>query len=118
MHPELLDLFAAHPDCYFQVFTNGQLITDEIARELARLGNVTPLVSIEGSEIASDERREHRAVGIRDPASGGHRSGRQELVSRRDDPHPRPTHHLDFRAADRRQQADILRPQRTPGAAV
>jgi len=57
MHPELLDLFAAHPDCYFQVFTNGQLITDDIARELARLGNVTPLVSIEGSEIVSDERR-------------------------------------------------------------
>ena len=49
--------FAAHPDCYFQVFTNGQLITDEIARELARLGNVTPLLSIEGSEIVSDERR-------------------------------------------------------------
>ena len=57
MHPELLNLFATHPDCYFQVFTNGQLITDEIARELARLGNVTPLVSIEGSEIVSDERR-------------------------------------------------------------
>jgi MoaA/NifB/PqqE/SkfB family radical SAM enzyme len=57
MHPEILDVFAAHPDCYFQVFTNGQLITDDIARELARLGNVTPLVSIEGSEIVSDERR-------------------------------------------------------------
>ena len=57
LHPQLLDLFAAHPDCYFQVFTNGQLITDEIARELARLGNVTPLLSIEGSEIVSDERR-------------------------------------------------------------
>src|SRR5271168_1936715 len=24
MHPELLDLLAAHPDAYFQVFTNGQ----------------------------------------------------------------------------------------------
>ena len=57
MHPQLLELFAAHPDCYFQVFTNGQLITDDIARELARLGNVTPLVSIEGSEVVSDERR-------------------------------------------------------------
>ena len=57
LHPQLLDLFAAHPDCYFQVFTNGQLITDDIARELRRLGNVTPLVSIEGSEIVSDERR-------------------------------------------------------------
>jgi MoaA/NifB/PqqE/SkfB family radical SAM enzyme len=57
LHPQLLDLFAAHPDCYFQVFTNGQLITDEVARELARLGNVTPLISIEGSDIVSDERR-------------------------------------------------------------
>jgi MoaA/NifB/PqqE/SkfB family radical SAM enzyme len=57
MHPQLLDLFAAHPDCYFQVFTNGQLITDDIARELARLGNVTPLISIEGSQVVSDQRR-------------------------------------------------------------
>src|ERR1700678_4145905 len=24
MHPELLDILAQHPDCYFQVFTNGQ----------------------------------------------------------------------------------------------
>src|SRR6202034_4916337 len=30
MHPELLDLLAAHPDCYFQVFTNGQFITDKV----------------------------------------------------------------------------------------
>jgi MoaA/NifB/PqqE/SkfB family radical SAM enzyme len=57
LHPQLLELFAAHRDCYFQVFTNGQLITDDIARELRRLGNVTPLVSIEGSEIVSDDRR-------------------------------------------------------------
>ena len=53
LHPELLDLFAAHPDCYFQVFTNGQLITDEVARQLARLGNVTPLA-------------EHRRLGDRE----------------------------------------------------
>ncbi len=57
LHPQLLEFFASHRDCYFQVFTNGQLITDDIARELRRLGNVTPLISIEGSEIVSDERR-------------------------------------------------------------
>jgi len=57
LHPELLQLFALHPDCYFQVFTNGQLITDEIGRELRRLGNVTPLISLEGTEKVSDERR-------------------------------------------------------------
>jgi MoaA/NifB/PqqE/SkfB family radical SAM enzyme len=56
-HPELLEIFAAHPDCYFQVFTNGQMITDAVARELRRLGNVSPLISVEGNEIVSDERR-------------------------------------------------------------
>lgn len=57
MHPDIMRVFADHPDAYFQVFTNGQFITDEVARELRRLGNVTPLISIEGSEIVSDERR-------------------------------------------------------------
>src|ERR1700678_2000609 len=40
MHPQLLDIFAAHPDCYFQVFTNGQLITNEVAGEMRKIGNV------------------------------------------------------------------------------
>jgi MoaA/NifB/PqqE/SkfB family radical SAM enzyme len=57
MHPHLIEMLAAHPDCYFQVFTNGHFITDERAKQLRRLGNVTPLISIEGSEIVSDERR-------------------------------------------------------------
>ncbi|HWA97962.1 MAG TPA: radical SAM protein [Pirellulales bacterium] len=57
MHPELLTILGDHPDCYFQVFTNGHFITDEVARELRRLGNVTPLVSVEGTEIISNERR-------------------------------------------------------------
>src|SRR4026208_911400 len=57
MHPELLDVLAAHPDCYFQVFTNGQFITEKVAARLAELGNATPLVSIEGREITSDLRR-------------------------------------------------------------
>ncbi|MGK0190608.1 MAG: MoaA/NifB/PqqE/SkfB family radical SAM enzyme [Verrucomicrobiales bacterium] len=57
MHPELFDFLAQHPDCFFQVFTNGQLITDKVAKKLRQLGNVTPLVSIEGTEIISDQRR-------------------------------------------------------------
>lgn len=57
LHPELLDLLADHPDCYFQLFTNGQLITEKIARRLRHLGNATPLVSIEGNELVSNERR-------------------------------------------------------------
>lgn len=57
MHPELLDILEAHPDCYFQVFTNGQFITDDIAKRLRKMGNVTPLISVEGNEIVSNERR-------------------------------------------------------------
>ncbi len=57
MHPELLDLIAAHPDCYFQIFTNGQMITEKTARRLRELGNATPLISIEGLDVVSDERR-------------------------------------------------------------
>jgi MoaA/NifB/PqqE/SkfB family radical SAM enzyme len=57
MHPQLLEIFGQHPDCYFQVFTNGHFISDEVAKDLRRLGNVTPLVSVEGTEIVSDQRR-------------------------------------------------------------
>jgi len=62
MHRELLDILEAHPDCYFQVFTNGQFITDEVAKRLRRMGNVTPLISVEGSEIVSEERRRGKDV--------------------------------------------------------
>ncbi len=62
MHPQLLDLLAAHPDCYFQIFTNGQFITEKMATRLRELGNATPLVSIEGREVTSDERRGNKDV--------------------------------------------------------
>ncbi len=62
MHPELLDLLAQHPDCYFQVFTNGQLITEKTAKALRQIGNATPLVSIEGTKTVSDERRGNKDV--------------------------------------------------------
>lgn len=57
MHPELFEILEANPDCYFQIFTNGQFITDEKAKRLRKLGNVTPLISVEGNEIVSNERR-------------------------------------------------------------
>jgi len=62
LHPQLLDLLAAHPGCYFQIFTNGQLITEKVAKRLAQLGNATPLISIEGLEQTSDERRGSKEV--------------------------------------------------------
>jgi MoaA/NifB/PqqE/SkfB family radical SAM enzyme len=62
MHPQLFDILEAHPDCYFQVFTNGQFITAEKAKRLRRLGNVTPLISVEGNEVVSDQRRGRAGV--------------------------------------------------------
>jgi MoaA/NifB/PqqE/SkfB family radical SAM enzyme len=62
MHPDLLDLLAAHPDCYFQIFTNGQFITEKVARRLRQVGNATPLISIEGREMVSDTRRGKKEV--------------------------------------------------------
>ncbi len=57
MHKDLLNILESHPDAYFQVFTNGHFITDEVAKRLRKMGNVTPLISVEGSEIVSDTRR-------------------------------------------------------------
>lgn len=57
LHKGLFDLFERHPDCYFLLFTNGQLLTGEIAEKMRRAGNVSPLISIEGLREVSDERR-------------------------------------------------------------
>lgn len=51
------DVFARHPDCYFQTITNGMLFTEEHVARLRRLGNVTPLVSLDGFQAQNDLRR-------------------------------------------------------------
>ena len=62
LHPGLFDFLAQHPDCYFQIFTNGQMITEKVAKKLRQLGNCTPLVSIEGTGEVSDLRRGSKDV--------------------------------------------------------
>ena len=62
MHPELIDVLAQHRDCYFQIFTNGHFLTDELAAQMRSLGNITPLISVEGNEIVSDQRRGQQRV--------------------------------------------------------
>ncbi len=57
LYDGLFEVLAKHPDCYFLVFTNGLQIDDKVAKEMRRLGNVSPLISIEGHERVSDERR-------------------------------------------------------------
>ena len=57
MHPDLIRILKAHPDCFFQVFTNGHHITDQMASQLHEAGNATPLISVEGTASISDKRR-------------------------------------------------------------
>jgi MoaA/NifB/PqqE/SkfB family radical SAM enzyme len=53
----LLDIFEKYNDMFFLVYTNGTLITPEIAKRLEILGNATPAISVEGLEKETDERR-------------------------------------------------------------
>ncbi len=57
LYKGLLDIMEKHSDCYFQLFTNGTLITEELAMRFKKMGNITPLISIEGLEEESDNRR-------------------------------------------------------------
>ena len=57
MYSELMNIFRENPDCYFQLFTNGTLLSEKIASELKKLANVTPLISLEGNETVADIRR-------------------------------------------------------------
>jgi len=57
MYKPLFDIFAKHSDCYFQLFTNGTLLTAEVAKKLKKCANVTPLISFEGNEMVADVRR-------------------------------------------------------------
>jgi MoaA/NifB/PqqE/SkfB family radical SAM enzyme len=54
---DILALLEKHPDAYFMAYTNGTMITREVAGRLAELGNFTPAISVEGFEKETDARR-------------------------------------------------------------
>ena len=62
LYKDLFEVIAKHPEAYFQIFTNGTLIDENTAATMRKLGNVTPLISIEGLAEVSDERRGGRNV--------------------------------------------------------
>ena len=53
----ILDLANKFNDCFFLMYTNGTLISEEIALQMASAGNITPAISIEGSRSYTDNRR-------------------------------------------------------------
>jgi MoaA/NifB/PqqE/SkfB family radical SAM enzyme len=54
---DIFDIFEKHNDQFFLVYTNGTLLTQKNTEKLAKLGNVTVAISVEGFEKETDERR-------------------------------------------------------------
>jgi len=57
LYKNLMSVFERHKDCYFQVITNGMFFNEQNVQQLRKLGNVTPLISIDGMEEQNDMRR-------------------------------------------------------------
>jgi MoaA/NifB/PqqE/SkfB family radical SAM enzyme len=57
LRKDIFDIWEKHNDMYFQIYTNGTAINEKVADRLAELGNVAPMVSLEGFEEETDKRR-------------------------------------------------------------
>jgi len=53
----VLDAAEKHRDCLFLMYTNGTLINDQVAARMAKAGNLTPALSVEGFRERTDARR-------------------------------------------------------------
>ena len=47
----------SHPEAYFQIITNGLFFDEATVKQIKKLGNISPLVSIDGFEKENDARR-------------------------------------------------------------
>ncbi len=54
---DLITLMERHEDMYFMCYTNGTLIDKKMAERLRKLGNVGPIISMEGFRETTDARR-------------------------------------------------------------
>ena len=54
---DVIALCEKHRDCEFLSFTNGTLIDEDFCREMLRVKNFVPAISLEGFEDANDGRR-------------------------------------------------------------
>lgn len=54
---DLIKICEMHPDCAFLSFTNGTLIDEEFCKEMLRVKNFVPAISLDGFEEANDARR-------------------------------------------------------------
>lgn len=54
---DLMEIYKKHNDVVFHIYTNGTRLDEEHIQKLVELGNVIPLISIEGSKEETDARR-------------------------------------------------------------
>lgn len=54
---DIFKLAEKHNDCFFGLYSNSTLINDEMAERVRQLGNITFMLSIEGTEETNDARR-------------------------------------------------------------
>jgi MoaA/NifB/PqqE/SkfB family radical SAM enzyme len=57
IYPHLFNMIEGHSDIFFQIYTNGTLMTKEKAQRFGDLGNVAVIISIEGDENETDRWR-------------------------------------------------------------
>jgi MoaA/NifB/PqqE/SkfB family radical SAM enzyme len=57
IRPDILEITQSFPEIIFFMFTNGLMITDEIADRFKEQRNVVPLISLEGNNIETNDRR-------------------------------------------------------------
>ncbi len=57
LYPDIWKIVESHPECYFQIITNGYYLDEATVARIRRLGNVSPLLSIDGMEAENDARR-------------------------------------------------------------
>jgi MoaA/NifB/PqqE/SkfB family radical SAM enzyme len=57
MRPNILEIPNDYPNIMFLMFTNGLLIDDTVLKKIKEKRNVIPLISLEGYQTETDERR-------------------------------------------------------------
>lgn len=57
LREDLLRLYERFHNTFFMVYTNGTLIDQKTAEKLGKLGNVAPMISVDGFEEDTDRRR-------------------------------------------------------------
>jgi MoaA/NifB/PqqE/SkfB family radical SAM enzyme len=62
--PEILDVTRDFPGVIFPLFSNGLLFDDKLGQELGRQRHVIPIVSLEGFELETDDRRGKGVYGL------------------------------------------------------